>query len=157
MSYSPSDVPLYYLVGRMSDQGDLHVLEFLDAQARIRLWNRQAKVVIPHEITGSDPILYVTRFQASPIVKQESIDHDDYSNSVRFILDNRPIIIALKSWAQSAGAKAELAVAIRLDLSVMFWDGKAFCEVPAEFDALVHVINGNSLRHHVINCDEPET
>lgn len=157
MSYGPSDVPLYYLVGRMSDQDDLHVLEFLRARDTIRLKKRKGAVVIPHQITGSDPIDYVLRFMAAPKVSQEKIDHDDYSNSVRFILENRPIIIAFDSWHLSPGAKTELAVAIRLGLTVLFWDGKDFCEAPAEFDALVHVIKGNSLRHHVINCDASET
>lgn len=157
MSCCPPDAPLYYLVGRMSDQDDLHVLEFLRARDTILLRKRKGRVVIPHVITGRDPIDYVHEFQATPPAQRNDLDHQDYSNSVRYILDNRPIIIALKSWYLSPGAKTELAVAIRLGLTVLFWDGEDFYDAPAEFDALVHVIEGHSLRHHVINCDEPET
>lgn len=154
--YAPSDVPLYYLVGRMSDQDDLHVLEFLLAQATIRLRKRKGTVVIPHAVTGQDPIDYVLQFQAAPKVTQEKIDHEDYSNSVRFILDNRPIIIALRSWHASPGAKTELAVAIRLGLTVLFWNGDNFCNAPAEFTRLFDCIKGQGLFLYEVDS-APET
>lgn len=127
MSVGNPALPLYYLVGRMSDQADLHVLEFLRARDIIRLRYRKGRVVVPHEITGMDAIDYVHKFQATPASRQKDLDHDEYALSVRFILENRPIVIALSSWYTSVGTKGELAVALRLGLPVRFWGSDDFC------------------------------
>jgi hypothetical protein len=64
---------------------------------------------------------------------------------VRFILENRPIVIALSSWYTSVGTKGELAVALRLGLPVRFWGSDDFRTAPIEWLQFTSVILGTQL------------